>query len=80
MSGPSWLSRYCLVGDEDGGVGIECRDHFDGGRPLAYYATGGHPSYTDDPEVVNTSTIAELLAVAETHEREVHGGPVTPAA
>lgn len=68
----SWLHRYRLIGDEDCGVGIECRDHFDGGRPLAYYQGGG-PS--PDPLVLNVSTIPGLLTAAEVHEHEMHGPP-----
>ncbi|MCW2915510.1 MAG: hypothetical protein JWN52_3578 [Actinomycetia bacterium] len=67
--------RYRLVGDEDCGVGIECRDHFDGGRPLAYYS-GDASAYADDPEVENVTTISGLLAAAERHEAEVHAGAV----
>jgi hypothetical protein len=70
-----WLHRYKLLGDEDGNVGIECRDHFDGGRPLAHYSTGDLRDYVDDPKVQNVKTIAGLLLAAEVHEHEMHGKP-----
>lgn len=51
-----------LTGDEHGGVGLHCSDHFDGGRPLAYY---GEPDmYTDVPTV---SAIPGLWAEAVQH-------------
>jgi hypothetical protein len=72
----SWLHRYRLSGDEDCGVGIECRDHFDGGRPLAYYDSSSSKSpYAEDPAVQYVSTIAGLLSAAEVHEHEKHGQP-----
>jgi hypothetical protein len=67
----SWLRRYRLIGDENCGVGIECRDHFDGGRPLAYYDSSGEQS--PDPAVQNVATIPGLIAAAEVHEHEMHG-------
>jgi hypothetical protein len=70
----NWLHRYRLIGDEDCGVGIECRDHFDGGRPLAYYDSGTGV-YKNDPLVQDVSTIPGLLAAAEVHEHEMHGQP-----
>lgn len=69
MSAPNY-DRYRLVGDEDCGVGIECRDHFDGGRPLAYY--GDVKAYKDDPAVENVTTIDRLLLVARIHEIKYH--------
>jgi hypothetical protein len=67
----SWLHRYRLIGDEDCGVGIECRDHFDGGRPLAHYDSGTEV-YKLDPLVQDVSTIPGLIAAAEVHEHEMH--------
>jgi hypothetical protein len=72
----NWLHRYRLIGDEDCGVGIECRDHFDGGRPLAHYSTDDVRDYVDDPAVQNVSTIPGLIAAAEVHEHEMHAAPV----
>ncbi len=62
--------RYRLVGDENCGVGIECLDCPDGGRPLGYYDSGLGPS--SDPQVVNVDTIPALLAVAMGHEAAEH--------
>lgn len=66
-------NRFYFVGDEDCGVGLGCRDCWDGGRPLAYYDRNGHSPYKDDPLVEDVTTISGLLAVATRHEREVHG-------
>lgn len=74
----NWLHRYRLTGDEDCGVGIECSDHFDGGRPLAYYGGWPKPPYADDPAVQNVSTVPGLLAAALVHEHEMHGKPTAP--
>ncbi|WP_405149459.1 hypothetical protein OG589_14600 [Sphaerisporangium sp. NBC_01403] len=63
--------RYRLIGDENCGVGIECLDCFDGGRPLGYYDSGLGPY--SDPQVVNVDTIPALLAVATDHETTAHG-------
>lgn len=65
------FERYRLVGDEDTGVGIECRDCFDDGRPLAYYE-GVATLWLDDPKVANVSTITDLLLAAVDHERTAH--------
>jgi hypothetical protein len=72
----SWLHRYRLIGDENCDVGIECRDHFDGGRPLAFSSSDAKPPYADDLLVQNVSTIPGLLAAAEVHEHEEHGQSV----
>lgn len=65
------FGRYRLSGDEDCGVGVECNDCFDGGRPLAYYE-GVATLYLDDPKVANVSTIPDLLLAAVNHERTAH--------
>ncbi|MEV0382407.1 hypothetical protein [Nonomuraea sp. NPDC050643] len=59
-----------LMGDEDGGVGIHCRTHHDGGRPLAYYDRTG--SAYPDPEVANVSAIPSLWAKAVDHLAGAH--------
>ena len=51
-----------LSGDEHGGVGLHCGDHFNGGRPLAYYGDA-HP----DPEMTTVRTIPSLWAEAVKH-------------
>lgn len=65
-------ARFYLVGNEDCGVGIGCRDCWDGGRPLAYYDSGDTRAYADDPAVENVSTISGMVAAAARHEREAH--------
>lgn len=62
--------RLYISGDEDGGVSLHCRDHFDGGRPLAHYdrSAGVYP----DPEVANVSTIPGLWAAAVQHLAAKH--------
>lgn len=75
MSEPVVLAefdRYRLVGDEDCGVGLECRDCWDGGRPIAYYAGGVKSPYADDPAVADLATVPSLLAVMVRHEYQVH--------
>lgn len=66
-------ARYHLVGDEEGGVGLDCRDHFDGGRPLAYYRSYPCAPLYPGTEVVHVDSIPGLLAVAADHETHAHG-------
>ena len=64
--------RLYLSGDEDGGVSLHCRDHHDGGRPLAYYyehAASTHP----DAAVAHVVTIPGLWAQAADHLATHHG-------
>lgn len=56
--------RLYLCGDEDGGVGLHCRDHFDGGRPIAYMP--GLGAY-EDLKAPTAPTIAALIAEAAKH-------------
>lgn len=71
---PLVAARLYLVGDEDGGVALHCRDCWDGGRPVAYYETDpAGIGYAHDPLVENVTTISQLVTVAQRHEREVHG-------
>ena len=70
MNGFDVFRRYRLAGDEDAGVGIECRDHFDGGRPIAYYGDTG--AWRDDAAVRQVNTIPGLLTAAMLHELGVH--------
>lgn len=65
------FERLRLVGDEDCGVGIECRDRdcWDGGRPLGYL---GDDHYRNDPAVTVVATVPELLAVGRRHLDERH--------
>lgn len=74
VAAPDLYARFYLMGDEDCGVALHCRDCWDGGRPIAYYAPpGSSPAYTDDPLVEDVTTISGLLTTARRHEREVHG-------
>jgi hypothetical protein len=67
------FDRIRLVGDEDCGVGLECLDHFDGGRPLAYLGSIGAPTvYGHEPLVATVTTVVDLLAVGRKHLDERH--------
>ncbi|MFD9949700.1 hypothetical protein ACFWYW_55560 [Nonomuraea sp. NPDC059023] len=61
---------FYLDGDEDGGVSLHCRDHFDGGRPLARYSHVGdlHP----DKAVPDVNTLPELREAAARHLTALH--------
>jgi hypothetical protein len=61
--------RFHLMGDEDTGVGLYCRDCFDGGRPLAYLS--GLGAY-DDLKVASVPTIPALWAEAAKHLHDEH--------
>jgi hypothetical protein len=37
---------FYLSGDENSGVALRCRDHHNGGRPLAYYDPAATPTPT----------------------------------
>lgn len=67
------FDRLYLAGDEDGGVGLECRDHWDGGRPFAYYARSCR-LYDDDPKVTVVETVADLMSAGRAHLDEHHIG------
>jgi len=59
---------FRLVGDEDCGVGIDCRACDRGGAPIAYYAGLDQPYPTDAaPDVIPVDTIDALLAAAAEH-------------
>jgi len=66
-----------LSGDEDGGIGLHCHDHHDGGRPLAYYShVGYHSLYADDPHVACVTTIPSLWAEVVKHLTASHSAEV----
>lgn len=65
--------RLYLMGNEDGGVELHCRDHFDGGRPLAYYGDA-HP----DSEMTTVQTVSSLWAEAVKHLDKHHTVPLPP--
>ena len=62
-------ARIQLMGDEDGGVLLSCRECGYRGKPLAYLGIGGFPH---DCNVVHAQSVAELLAVGERHVIEMH--------
>jgi hypothetical protein len=63
---------FRLSGDEDCGVGLDCRECDRGGAPVAYYL-GISDAYANDADVEVVETIAGLTAAAEWHAHEVHG-------
>lgn len=66
---------FRLVGDEDCGVGINCRLCDRGGAPVAYYAGLDQPYPTAlAPDVVPVSTIGALLIAALDHRSDHHSG------
>lgn len=72
----STLDRMTLAGDEDCGVGLECRDCWRGGKPFAYYdrssALDPQRPYCGDEEVAQVDSIAGLVLAAITHRTSVH--------
>lgn len=67
------FERIRLAGDEDCGVGLECRDCWDGGRPLAYLrAWPNDPAYADDAKVTVVDGTVDLLAAGRAHLDEHH--------
>jgi hypothetical protein len=66
--------RFRLVGDEDTGVGIDCRDCDRGGAPIAYLPGVTGDAYPNDHGVIVVETISALLAAADEHDRSVHRG------
>lgn len=64
-----------LCGDEDGGVGINCRICDRGGAPVAYYEPYPmRPSY-EGTDVERVSTIIALVSAGRRH-LEQHGQAV----
>lgn len=67
------FARIRLAGDEDCGVGLKCRDCWDGGRPLAYLRPHpGDTAYTNDEKVAVVDATVDLLAVGRAHLDEHH--------
>lgn len=64
------FDRIRLVGDEDCGVGIECLDCPDGGRPLGYLGDGY--GWANDIKVTVVTSVPGLLAVGRQHLDERH--------
>lgn len=59
-------AEYWLQGDEDGGVGLQCKLCDRGGAPVALLTTHGDRSYAGT-DVVMVYTIADPLEAARTH-------------
>jgi hypothetical protein len=65
---------FRFVGDEDCGVGINCRECDRGGLPIAHYESWPDtPNPYADTDVVYVHKIVDLLAAAEDHARATHG-------
>jgi len=64
----SFDDHLLLMGDEDGGVGINCRTCDRGGAPIAYYEPypGGPASYVGT-DVVIVDSIEDLIAAGRAH-------------
>ncbi len=65
---PDIDSVFYLMGDEDGGVGLQCRLCDLGGRPVTYYGHDPYPS----PEVVSVTTITDFLSAGVAHVVDQH--------
>lgn len=64
---------FRLSGDEDCGVGLDCRLCDRGGAPIAYYV-GIDDSAYEGTDVIVVRTIADLLGAGEQHRNERHAG------
>ena len=74
------FDRIRLVGDEDTGVGLECLDCWDGGRPLAYLRPYGDPYEYPDAGVRTVDAITDLLMVGRAHlDKHAPGERAVPA-
>lgn len=62
--------RYWLVGDEDCGVGIQCRVCDTGGAPIAYLGDAAAYAHTG---VAVVQSIKDLLTTADAHGWHLHG-------
>lgn len=63
--------RLWLQGDEDCGVGLQCRTCDRGGAPIAYHLGGGN-GYPEDSDVVNVDSITALFDAGRQHLVERH--------
>ena len=63
-----------LQGDEDGGVGMNCRRCDLGGEPIAYYEPypNGRPPY-EGTDVKPVTTISALIFAGQYHLARQHG-------
>lgn len=68
VSSKRFDETFRLVGDEDTGVGVDCRRCDRGGLPIAYLLT--YPddrTYADADDVQLVHTITELINAAQQH-------------
>jgi hypothetical protein len=65
-----------LVGDEDCGVGVNCRSCDTGGAPVVWYAGYGLDNPYPEAEVPTANTIGELVDLGLQHVRTLHGEAV----
>lgn len=62
---------FTMLGDEDGGVELNCRTCKREGLPVAYYACFDSPAYKDT-EVIIVKSINALLIAGRTHIARKH--------
>jgi len=66
------LDKYfTMMGDEDGGVELNCRTCKRDGLPIAYYSSFESSSYKDT-EVILVQSINALLIAGRTHIARFH--------
>lgn len=61
-----------LVGDEDCGVGLDCRLCDRGGAPVAYYQHPADHFGYEGTDVVRVHTIMALLYAGQRHLDDIH--------
>jgi hypothetical protein len=67
-----WFDQaFRVAGDEDGGVGLDCRLCDRGGAPIAYYSWPDDRTY-EGTDVVRVSTISALLDAGQQHLAQRH--------
>lgn len=67
------VDAHCrMQGDEDGGVGVQCRTCDLGGRPVVYYPGYGSNPYPE-AEVPTATGILHLYLLANAHVHQHHG-------
>src|SRR5881396_1555535 len=69
------VDEHCrLSGDEDCGVGVECRTCDTGGQPIAYYE-GISPNPYPEAETPTARGFFDLYLLATRHVRDHHPAP-----
>jgi hypothetical protein len=67
------VDLHCwLQGDEDGGVGVQCRTCDRGGMPVVYYPGWGTSPYPE-AEVPTATGVLHLYLLANAHVQQHHG-------